>query len=160
MIFASVGSMFPFDRLVQAVDTWAPGKGEVLIQIGDGRYLPRNARWVRMLPPDQFAQTLAASRLFVAHLGMGSLMSGIQSGVPTVLMPRLERLGEHNTDHQSHAARWLRGRTGIWIADDEAHLTRILDELHCRPDNQKPEGIGPHASQGLIASVRRFIEGG
>jgi UDP-N-acetylglucosamine transferase subunit ALG13 len=152
--------MFPFDRLVEAVDGWAAGRSdeEVLIQIGEGGYVPKHAHWVRMLPPAEFQSTLAASRLFVAHLGMGSLMSGIQAGVPTVLMPRLKSLGEHNTDHQLHGARWIRGRPGVWVADDAAHLRRLLDELGARSDNERPQGIPAYASEALLAKVRGFIE--
>jgi UDP-N-acetylglucosamine transferase subunit ALG13 len=159
VIFASVGSMFPFDRLVEAVDLWAARSGEeVLVQIGDGTYQPRHAKWVRMLPPDQFQATLSRSRIFVAHLGMGSLMSGLQAGVPTVLMPRLRALGEHNTDHQLSGARWIRGRPGIWVADDAEHLRRILEELATRRENEKPQGIPAYSSPELIARVRSFID--
>ena len=161
MIFASVGSMFPFDRLVKAVDDWAGGQppGSVLIQIVNGSYKPRNANWVRMLPPSEFQARLSDSQMFVAHLGMGSLMSGMQAGVPTILMPRLRDLGEHNTDHQLSGARWIRGKPGIWVADDEVHLVSLLEELSRRADNQRPAGIPTYASNELIAGVKNFISG-
>ena len=49
VIFLTIGSMFPFDRLVRAMDDWA-GTGsqcEILALIGAGSYEPRHMRWVR-----------------------------------------------------------------------------------------------------------------
>ena len=42
MIFVTIGSMFPFDRLIRAMDAFAqanPGT-EILAQIGTGDYVP------------------------------------------------------------------------------------------------------------------------
>ena len=47
MIFVTIGSMFPFDRLIRVMDGWAaanPGV-ETLAQIGDGAYEPAHMRW-------------------------------------------------------------------------------------------------------------------
>lgn len=130
MIFATIGSMFPFDRMIRALDGFAAtvAEEEILAQIGDGSYEPRHMRWVRRLDQDAFAETASRAALIVAHAGMGSVITAGRLGTPIVLLPRLQARGEHNTDHQVATADWLRGRPGIFIAEDEERLAaRILE---------------------------------
>lgn len=129
MIFATIGSMFPFDRMIRALDAYAATAGEdILAQIGDGGYEPRHMRWVRRLDQDAFAETAARAALIVAHAGMGSVITAGRLGTPIVLLPRLQARGEHNTDHQVATANWLRGRPGIFVAEDEARLAACIAE--------------------------------
>ncbi|MBC7505720.1 MAG: glycosyl transferase family 28, partial [Sandarakinorhabdus sp.] len=74
----------PFDRLTQAMDEWAAAHPDVPveIQIGRGKYEPRHASFVRMVPVAEYRQRVAAARLFVAHAGMGSIISAIEAGKP------------------------------------------------------------------------------
>ena len=61
MIFVTIGSMFPFDRLIQVMDAWAlanPGQ-DVLAQIGNGTYEPKHMKFVRRLSQTEFGQTVA-----------------------------------------------------------------------------------------------------
>jgi UDP-N-acetylglucosamine transferase subunit ALG13 len=162
VIFASVGSMFAFDRLVRTVDEWAraAGANDVLLQIGDGTYIPHSAEWVRSLSPSDFSVTLQKCDLFVAHLGMGSLIAGVQARKPIVLLPRIKALGEHTTDHQVHGAQWVRDKPGVWVADDERVLLHLLNEFAAGRIHGRPEDIPPYASPELITAVRRFIDAG
>lgn len=94
MIFTSVGSMLPFDRLVRAVDDWAAANRHVpvLIQIGDGTYQPRHADWVRIMPHDLYARRLAECTLFVAHVGIGSIFQALEARKQLLMLPRLATL--------------------------------------------------------------------
>ena len=159
MIFVSVGSMFPFERLVRTVDAWSDARGirEVLVQIGGGEYVPRHVKWIRSLSPSVFQSTVDTCDLLVAHVGMGTLLAGMQAKKPMLLLPRIKALGEHTTDHQVHTARWMRGRQGIWIADNETHLGELLDGFLAGEMRDLPENVPPHASAELIANVRRFL---
>ena len=76
VIFVTIGSMFPFDRLIRAMDAWAAsraasadGPAELLAQIGDGGYEPVHMRWVRSLPREDYARAVAGARIVVAALG-------------------------------------------------------------------------------------------
>lgn len=159
MIFATVGSMFPFDRLARSVDGWSgrnPGR-DVLIQIGSGEYQPQHARWVRMLRPTEFSQAIATCSLVVAHLGMGSIITAMQARKSIVLLPRIYELGEHTSDHQMHGTEWLRDKPGIWIAQDERQLQILLDDFQAGRIAGPSEQVGSTASEELIGNVRRFI---
>jgi len=103
MIFASVGNMLPFDRLVRAVDEWAAENPntEVIIQIGNGVYEPRYAQWLRLLPHNAYLARLHECDLFVAHVGMGSILQALVARKQALLLPTHASLGEHTTEHQS-----------------------------------------------------------
>ena len=60
MIFVTIGSMFPFDRLIQAMDQWtaATGHGDVFAQTGNGAYVPQHMKHVRTLPQAEFTATV------------------------------------------------------------------------------------------------------
>lgn len=127
MIFVTVGSMFPFDRLIRAVDAWAadnPGE-EILAQIGQGAE-PRHMRWLRRMDQDAFAATVREAEIVVAHAGMGTVITAGRFGRPLVLLPRLAALAEQTTDHQLATADWLRGRPGIQVAATPGDLDACI----------------------------------
>lgn len=158
-VFVSVGSMMAFDRLVRAMDDWAAAHPEtpVEIQIGKGVYEPRHAHWVRKLALPEYQARVQACALFVAHCGMGSIISAIESGKPILMLPRLAAQGEHNTDHQLATAKHVGTRPGLHIAADVADLharaTALLAETAAAP-----APIARFADPGFTARIRAFIE--
>jgi UDP-N-acetylglucosamine transferase subunit ALG13 len=158
-VFVSVGSMMPFDRLCRAMDEWAaahPGI-PVEIQIGKGAYEPRHARWVSTLALPDYQARVAACDLFVAHCGMGSIISAIEAGKPILMLPRLEALGEHNTDHQLATAKHVGIRPGLHVAADaddlKARATALLGA-----NAPPPAPISRFADPVFTNRIRAFIE--
>ena len=102
MIFVTVGSMMPFDRLIRGMDEWASENTgvDVFAQIGGGSYEPNHMRWTRMLSPGEFQEAVQKASVLVAHAGMGSFFIAMGSRKPVVLMPRFAAKREHTTDHQ------------------------------------------------------------
>lgn len=129
MIFVTVGSMFPFDRLIRLMDAWAAsaGRGDVFAQIGNGRYLPENMDYSRRLTQAEFAAKVAECDLVVAHAGMGSVIAAGRAGRPIVMLPRRQDKGEHTTDHQKATADWLRAKPGIFVADSDDALRPAIE---------------------------------
>jgi UDP-N-acetylglucosamine transferase subunit ALG13 len=158
VIFVTIGSMFPFDRLIRLMDGWAqanPG-AELLAQIGDGSFQPAHMPWVRRLDQTDFSRAVAEARLVVAHAGMGSVITASQFGKRIVMLPRQRALGEHTTDHQIATANWLRDKPGVHIADGDADLgPRIAEALAAGP----PEAptFPAEAPTEFIARLRRRI---
>lgn len=157
MIFVTVGSMFPFDRLVRAADAWAgvADQEEVLAQTGAGAYAPRHMRAVARLDRAEFDRTVAAARLVIAHAGVGSVVTAARFGRPVVVMPRRRHLGEHTSDHQVETASWLREKPGVWIAADESGLAGAIAAALAAPE--RLETIPPHAPEAFLARLRAFI---
>lgn len=158
MIFASVGSMLPFDRFVRAVDEWAaanPGI-PVFLQIGDGAYRPRHAESARILPHQDYVARLAQCRLFVAHAGIGSIVQALEIGKQILMLPRLARLGEHTTDHQLHTIERFRGTPGLRVAGDTDALKAEMSTLLAAPlsGGAAPP---PYAPPEMIARIRDYL---
>lgn len=149
----------PFDRLTRAMDAWAAANPAVPveIQIGKGDYEPRHARWVRKLPLSDYQARVASCALFVAHCGMGSIISAIEAGKPILMLPRLAALGEHNTDHQLATAKHVGARPGLFVAADADDLQARASTLLAAAA-AAPAPISRFADPAFTARIRAFIE--
>lgn len=160
VIFVSVGSMLPFDRLVQAADDWAAANPDepIFIQIGEGAYEPRHAPWTRIMPHSEYRARLEGCALFVAHVGMGSILQGLEARKQMLLMPRLASQREHTTDHQLHTAARFKDTPGLMIVDDvpalQANMTRLL-----KTPMKASSGIPRFASSAMTERVAQFLMG-
>ena len=156
MIFVTVGAQTPFDRLIRAVDQWAAQRArtDVVAQIGQGRWIPQHAQWMRFITPADFRGCLRAADLVIAHAGTGSIFAAMEFGKPIVVMPRRAALGETRNDHQLATVRRLAELSGVTVARDEQELVEKLD----RSESMAPaKPIGPYASPRLLAALRRFV---
>lgn len=163
MIFVTVGSQMPFDRLVQAMDRWAgshPGHS-VQAQVGRSTLRPQHLQATEVLSPDGFRAQVQAADVIVAHAGMGSVLTAIEYRKPLVLMPRRGALRETRNDHQLATARWLAGKPGIRIVNDDEELATALDEaLHAgvRPgmdDSGPREALCAYLGEVIRAAAPR-----
>lgn len=158
MIFLTVGTQLPFDRMVRAVDAWAARSGaDLLAQIGPGKYLPKHLRWTRTMPADECNATIRQAKALIAHAGMGSILTALELGKPIIVMPRRGSLGEHRNDHQIATAMHFREQGRIQVAFDESELEMLLDGLASLPPTAR---IANTASPTLIAALRGFCETG
>ncbi len=151
--------MFPFDRLIRAMDAWAaanPGR-EMLAQIGDGGFEPAHMPWVRRLERRDYLAAVARARLVVAHAGMGTVITAAEHGKPVVLLPRRWHFGEHNNDHQADTAAWLRTRPGIRVAEAEDELAGCI--AAALAEEGEAAAIGTSAPAPFLARIRAFGEG-
>jgi UDP-N-acetylglucosamine transferase subunit ALG13 len=155
LIFVTIGSMFPFDRLIRLMDEWARENSPeaIFAQIGNGVYIPAHMPWVRRLDQEAFTRTVLGAQLMVAHAGMGSVITACQATLPIVLLPRIKEWGEHTTDHQIATANWLRGRPGIYVADEDADLAPAIAAA-LEGKGGRPPAIAPHAAPEFIARIR------
>ena len=130
MIFVTVGTQLPFERLVSAMDRWCAARSprpEVLAQVGSGRLDYPNLRCVRSMDAVAYAEAIAGARLLVAHAGTGSILTALDRGVPVIIMPRDHRRGEHRDDHQMQTARQLEKMGLVTVAWDQAALFGLID---------------------------------
>jgi len=108
MIFLTVGTLFPFDRLVITIDN-AILEGfitqEVFAQIGKTRLKPKNMQYVDVLDKGRFDQKAADADYLISHAGIGSITMALECNKPLLVMPRMKRFKEHINDHQVATAR-------------------------------------------------------
>jgi UDP-N-acetylglucosamine transferase subunit ALG13 len=130
VIFVTVGTQLPFDRLVCAVDAWAAARPEVglFAQVGPGAAPPAHLPHTAFVSPARADELMRCAELIVAHAGMGSLLTAMGYGKPILIMPRRAALGEHRNDHQLATARWMAQRPGVSVAWDESQVAARLDE--------------------------------
>lgn len=155
-IFVVVGSIFPFDRLVQFMDTWIPDHENVEVtgQIGQSQYKPVNMEFHARMDVSDFNRTFDEADLIIGHAGMGTIIKSLVAGKPIVVMPRQLQLKEHNTNHQVATANAFRKLDYIHVAMTTKELGQLLKE----PGNIiSKQRIGEHASPRLINAVREFI---
>ncbi|MDQ2089655.1 glycosyltransferase [Marimonas arenosa] len=160
MIFLTVGTHEPFDRLVRAVDNWCaarPDKPDVLGQItARAGYRPQNFRTVDTLDPNDYQLHFREAEFVISHAGMGSIITALMLNKPVVILPRRGHLEETRNDHQYATVQRLRDKPGVFAAEDETALPDLLDRL-ARGKIDAGKVISSYASQELIDALRSFI---
>jgi UDP-N-acetylglucosamine transferase subunit ALG13 len=156
VIFVTVGTDLPFDRMVRVVDDWAGAtkREDVFAQVGDTAWSPKNIRHTRFLEPKEYSAVLVKASAVISHAGMGTIISALRYQKPLLVMPRHAWLGEQGNEHQLATVRRLLQRGLLTVALDEASLRRQLDHL---ADLRAGEAIGAFASAELVAGIRSFI---
>lgn len=159
MIFVTVGSDMPFDRLVQVVDEWVgmTGRTDVFAQIGNTSWTPRFLQSARFLSPPEFSSRLDSASQVISHAGMGTILSALHRGKPILVMPRRASLRETRNEHQLATVRRLVEMGRVAVAFDETQLRSRLDDLDRLP---APERIGSFAEPRLLNALRQFIQNG
>ena len=158
MIFVTVGTQLPFDRMIAAVDRWAgerPGS-HVFAQVGPSSLRPTNIEYRDFIGPGECLERMQAAQVIVAHAGMGTILGALELGKPIIVMPRIAALGEHRNEHQLATARRFAELGRLKVAFDEQELCQLLDELD---GVAAQERISPYASERLIGTLRAFIDG-
>ena len=159
MIFVTIGTQEPFDRLIKAVDEIAPLAEQqiFLVQASLNTYEPQNFKTVDFMDPTEFELQFNKADLIVGHAGMGTIISALEKRKPIVVMPRLLKYAEHRNEHQLATVRKLKTLGYIHIANDENDLQRIL--LDSFKHGLKPlHQVGKYASSSLLESLKQFMD--
>lgn len=151
MIFVTVGSSLPFDRLIQAVDDVA-GEGllgaRLFAQIGSGRYVPKHFPSERYVDRPRYSQLVETADAMVSHAGIGTISMALQMRKPIAVMPRLKSLGELVDDHQRATAAKFEQMGHVMSFTDAEELRRIAPTL---------EGFVPVPRRPNAAGIAREI---
>lgn len=155
MIFLTVGTQFPFDRLVKAIDLLCEGgtlEDDVFAQIGDSAYRPRSFAAVAALDKKAYDEHFRRASAIIGHAGMGTITMALDQSKPLLVMPRLKRYGEVVNDHQASLAVKFAALGHILVAKDESELAAMVPQL---------QGFTPRprkADPGAVASrIREFL---
>ena len=155
MIFVTVGSMIPFDRLIKALDT-AVGKGlvdeELFAQIGDTEYNPRHIRFVDVLDRETYIGQFRSAKAIISHAGMGTIAMADRYKKPLLVFPRFKKYREHVNDHQVQTAKAFAKEGHFLIATNSNELVDRIRELQ----NFKPKKRVTQAD-AVIQRVARFL---
>lgn len=147
MIFLTVGTQFPFDRLVKTVDQAFDGRlvnEEIFAQIGETSYKPLNFESVVSLEKNVFDKRLREASSVISHAGMGTITMALKNHKPLLVMPRLKRYREHVNDHQVATARKfeeLGHILAVYDAKDLPNGIRKLKNFVPRERKANPEAV-------------------
>lgn len=158
MIFITIGTQEPFDRLVKAMDEIAlafPNQ-EFIAQISNTLYKAKNLKTKTFLEPSEFNKLFEEAELIVSHAGMGTIITALQFGKPIIVMPRKSNLGEHRNDHQMATAKKMDNLGYIHVAYDELELKTLMDKgLDGLPSLHV---LGKWASPELVSSLKLLVD--
>ena len=132
MIFLTVGSMFPFDRLVRSVDEMLGQKlidGMIVAQIGDGRYEPKHMAFDRFLSKPEYDKRIGEATMLMGHAGVGTIALALKHRKPLLVVPRLKQYNEHVNDHQVATARKFEELGHVLVAYDIQDIPAKLKAL-------------------------------
>jgi beta-1,4-N-acetylglucosaminyltransferase len=156
MIFLTVGTQFPFDRLVRAIDDWLDHDSlgeEVFAQIGESSYMPRHFEAVVSLDKSAFDHRFEQASAIISHAGMGTITMALERDKSLLAMPRLKKHGEVVSDHQGPLAEKFEALGHILLARDENELVEKLPRLTTFvPRPRKADG------NAVASRIRSFLE--
>jgi len=155
MIFLTVGTQFPFDRLVKAIDdVFDQGliNEEIFAQIGESSYKPRNFESVASLEKKLFDKYLKESSCIISHAGMGTIAMALDNYKPLLVMPRSKKYGEVVNDHQVAIAGKFEELGCILVAYDTKDLPQKMKQLRtfvpCKREAQ-PQAVSDRIARFL-----------
>jgi len=135
MIFITVGTQAPFDRLIKVMDEWArENEAECFAQIYHADYQPKYIPFKEMLSEKEYNDIFQKATVIISHAGMGSIISALQNNKILLTLPRLVRFKEHRNNHQidtTHAFSEKGYIYPIFNEDDLLNHLNRLDELRC-----------------------------
>jgi UDP-N-acetylglucosamine transferase subunit ALG13 len=158
MIFVTVGTQGPFDRLIMAMDDLALSIPHIPIvaQIAESTYKVKNMKHFQFTNSIEMESYFNSADLIVSHAGMGTIISAFERKKPIVIFPKLAKFGEHRNDHQLATAKRLESFNYLHAAYDlptlrEKVMLALTGEL--TPLHQ----VGRYASPELINSLQSYL---
>lgn len=157
MIFVTVGTQLPFERLIKAIDLWAKNKPdvEVVMQTGETVYEPSYCKFIAFTDPQEWDALFNRADLIISHAGMGTILKSLDYAKPLIIMPRLAAYGEHRNDHQLATAERFKHFSSIKVVENEVALTSIIENppLAGALDGAENENLN-----NLISALKNFIQ--
>jgi UDP-N-acetylglucosamine transferase subunit ALG13 len=156
MIFLTVGTQFPFDRLVRDVDNFLDTHElgeEIFAQIGNSTYKPRHFEAAAALEKEAFDRYFQQASAIIAHAGMGTITMALDHGKPLLAMPRLKKHGEVVNDHQVALAEEFEAIGHILVAHNASELATKLPQLKSFVPKRRVANV-----EAVAERIRSFVK--
>jgi len=157
MIFATVGTQLPFDRLVDAL-RYVVDSEQVHIF---AQTINNNMRYnsigtlecVETLCPSDYDQHFLSADVVISHAGIGSIISASRFQKPIILIPRRFDFGEHRNNHQLDTVEKFSNVPGIYVAENPFDLLSLIKSQLRSLD------IPSDKNSSLVSGLRKYIHG-
>lgn len=168
MIFITVGTQLPFDRLLETFAEWCDTSGyagEVIAQVGeDSQFTHPDMKVFTTLSSEEYYHWFCQAQGIVSHAGMGSILSCLDHGKRGVFLPRQYALAEHRNDHQLDTAKAFAGQyPTLSFCSDKQSFFAALDALtkpgalhHTASQQDQSNALGRNIADYLKLKGKRF----
>ena len=141
-IFVTVGTHSQqFDRLLKAMDGLKAGKlagDEIFAQSGNCEYKPENFKSGNFISDREYTKWMEGADIIISHAGAGSIINALRNGKALIIVPRLEKFGEHVNDHQRELAEAMeRGGFAIAVENEDLLGEAVKRARDFRPKESK-----------------------
>ena len=159
MIFVTIGTQEPFDRLIKTMDELAHKLHvEIVAQVSEkSDILVKNMKTFDFMEPKEFDQYFNNAELIVAHAGMGTIISSLVKRKPLIILPREREFMEHRNDHQLATVKYFSKLGLINAAKDINDLELQITEFMKGTKKLTMPTLGNFASTSLIEAIRDEI---
>ncbi|WP_439489781.1 glycosyltransferase [Algoriphagus sp.] len=159
MIFLTIGTQEPFDRLISGMDYISEVLGlEVLAQTSaNGTFQVRNMKTVDFLNPSEFNELFDKANLVISHAGMGTIITALVKNKHLIVFPRDRKLKEHRSDHQNATAKYFEELGYISVARNVDELKELVEKFLKNDSMNSTPNIGEFASTSLIETIKSEI---
>ena len=131
LILVTVGTQkFQMDRLLQAVDKVAGDSvlnEGFFVQSGYCTYTPKHCQHAAFLSKEEMEDKMDQCSILLSHAGVGSILMGLKRGKKVIVVPRLQKYGEHVDDHQVEIAESFAKAGYIKILENVEILVQEID---------------------------------
>lgn len=157
MIFLTVGTESPFDRLVRSVDDLVEYhiiEEPIFAQIGRSKYRPRNFEYTECIQKRTFDELVEKSSAVISHAGVSMITAALEYNKPLLVVPRLKQYGE-NVDNNQIAIAEKFQRAGLLLAAYGEHdLPFIINRLGRFRPSERRQNL-----EKVISRIALFIKG-
>jgi len=151
MIFVTIGTTEPFDRLLAAVGELRDP--ELVVQCGDGSIRPERATCVSYLTYDELVEHVRRARLVVSHAGVGTILTALANGKRPLVVPRLKQFGEAVDDHQVELAGRLAKLGLVTLVEEPRELAAAAETACTGTLRSTPQA----AMGGLVGDLAAYL---
>lgn len=157
MIFCSVGTQAPFERMLGYLSAWSQANPNVPIiaQVGSDDTYRGSIEASPSIAEPLFSKYFNDSIVVVSHAGMGNIIRSLELGKPIVIVPRESRRGEHINNHQYDTVEHLWNLPCVFVALDQAEFFLALQSAL---NYSRAENLPDFSERDrLIAHVKSFV---
>jgi UDP-N-acetylglucosamine transferase subunit ALG13 len=130
MIFVTVGTQLPFDRLLKLIEeSYDSINEEILAQAGHSSIKANNFTINSTFSREEFESIFSKADIIISHAGMGTILTALKYNKKLIIFPRLSQYKEHRNDHQIATANYMKSLPNVLVARDEIELLDCIQQF-------------------------------
>jgi UDP-N-acetylglucosamine transferase subunit ALG13 len=132
-IFVTAGTA-PFPRLVEMMDKYAGDTGRrIIIQIARTQFTPKHAEYFKFVERDEYDSYIRRAKIVITHGGVGAILSALDNGKSTIVVPRLKKFNEGLDNNQLEISEKIKVEPNVRVVMDVNEIPIALRDLEENP---------------------------